>query len=161
MLPPQDDLPEPPCSASERHLLLASDSSMDQSLWLSAHCDLLVKRQEEYLALSRELNSLNEIYNDIRELVGQQEEPLDQVEQLVLQTTERTEVAQAQLQQGSILQRSGLWLRVGLVVLVGTTIGAGAGGVAILIGLKPLAALALGSSCGLLVTGVAAGTRNV
>jgi hypothetical protein len=135
----------------------ASDSDLDSSLWISAHSELLLKRSEEFAALSRDLELLNQMCADLRELIGEQQEPLDRAEQHLLGTRERVVQAETSLHEGASMQRRSLWLKAGLCVLVGGSLGAGIGGIGLLVGLKPLAALALGGGCSILVSGVVAG----
>lgn len=136
--------------------ILNSESSLDSSLWLNSQCQLLEKRQEEYLALSHELEMLNDIYNDMSTLTNNQQFLVDKSEQLI--TTTKTRLIQAEniLHDSSLFYKRNIWLKTGLYFIIGSSVGIGTGGFGLLIGLKPAIAFAFGSGFGLFGASIAA-----
>lgn len=128
----------------------------DPNLWLSSHCEFLEKREKEYMALSQELEMLVEIHKDMEKLVVKQQPSLDKTETHITDSFQRTLDSNLALDLAHRFQKSSTLLRAGSVIILGTTLGSGIGGVALLIGVKPFIALTIGGSFGALISSVVA-----
>jgi len=128
----------------------------DPNLWLSAHCELLEQREKKYEALNRELEMLTEIHKDMEKLIGKQQSPLNEVETHVIGSLQKIASSNLSLELAHKFQNSSLFLRTGGILVLGTTLGSGLGGFALLAGIKPLIALTIGGGFGALVSSVVA-----
>lgn len=134
--------------------LMNADLDENPDLWLSAHCETLEKRQQEYAKLNRELDMLAEIHNDLEKIVGDQKESLDQLQEHVIESSIQSRKANTMLELAHKFQNSSLFVRTGICLAIGTTVGSGIGSFGFLLGIKPIIALTIGGGLGVLVSGV-------
>jgi hypothetical protein len=145
--------PDSLCPPEERHLLHSTDSSYDSELWLTAHTQLLLKRQHEVSELSKDLEMLNEMYKDLNLRVESQQEDLNLLQDHVVAAGDKVVSANKELATAQSLKSSNISLKLVLLGIATTGIAAGSGGIGLLIGLKPLTILLVSSGCTFLTLG--------
>jgi hypothetical protein len=145
-------------SSSNLSISLSSPTSVmqneDPELWLSAHCEFLENRQKEYASLFREIGMLAEMNNDFGKMTQDQQVSLDEIEEHVIESSKQSKNANRVLDLARKFQKSSIFLRSGVYLVIGTTLGSGIGSFGLLMGIKPIIALAIGGGLGALVSGV-------
>lgn len=135
---------------------MSSIYSEDPNLWISSHCESLKKREQEYMELSQELEMLVEIHKDMESLVKQQQSPLDKTETYISDSLHQMLHSNIALNLAHKFQKSSTLIQTGGFLILGTALGSGIGSFALLIGIKPLMALAIGGGVGALISGMVA-----
>lgn len=103
---------------------------------------------DKYHLLLQEITSLQHLFQDVHYLVDQQQEQLDIVTDQINNTKDHVTKTEIEINKSEKFHSSNNRLKIALYLAAGSTIGAGFGGIGILLGLKPLIPVLVGGSVG-------------
>jgi len=135
-------------SSPELSLTLRRYPSFEQDLYLS------LSDSKAYDALLEDIKSLNGMYIDLQSIVEQQQPSIDLVENNLEHSKILVIQAEKELEVGKAYQTTTIGLKIAAIIVAGTTLGAGFGGAALFLGIKPILGVVFGGGFGVVLAGI-------